>query len=122
VGCYFYGTEGTMHIGWLDGWTFYPNDKNKPPIHQDAELHEPDQQNIKELWADFIDAIKSGRKPISDIEEIQRSTNMCLLAMMSMKLGRSVQWDGAKQKVVNDNDANKLLSRKYRKHWEYPKA
>ena len=24
VGCYFYGTEGTFHMGWLDGWTFYP--------------------------------------------------------------------------------------------------
>ncbi len=22
IGCYFYGTEGTFHLGWLDGWTF----------------------------------------------------------------------------------------------------
>ena len=25
VGCYFYGTEGTLHLGWRDGWTFYPS-------------------------------------------------------------------------------------------------
>ena len=24
VGCYFHGTEGTFHMGWIDGWTFYP--------------------------------------------------------------------------------------------------
>src|SRR5690606_7773309 len=23
IGCYFYGTEGVLHLGWLDGWTFY---------------------------------------------------------------------------------------------------
>jgi Predicted dehydrogenases and related proteins len=28
IGCYFYGTEGTFHMGWLDGWTFYPSNKN----------------------------------------------------------------------------------------------
>ena len=35
-----------------------------------AELNEPDQQNIKELWADFINAIESNKRPISDVEEI----------------------------------------------------
>ena len=24
VGCYFYGTKGIFHMGWRDGWTFYP--------------------------------------------------------------------------------------------------
>jgi predicted dehydrogenase len=122
VGCYFYGTEGTFHMGWLDGWTFYPNDKNKQSIHEDAKLNEPDGQNIKELWADFLACIKSGKKPISDIEEIHRSTNMSLLGMLSLKHGKSVEWDGEKEKIIGDGDANKLLSRKYRKGWEYPKA
>ena len=37
-------------MGWLDGWTFYPWDPKKPTIHEDPKLHEPDQQNIPELW------------------------------------------------------------------------
>ena len=24
IGCYFYGNKGTFHMGWRDGWTFYP--------------------------------------------------------------------------------------------------
>jgi len=84
VGCYFYGTEGTFHMGWLDGWTFYPSDPRKAPIHQDAQLHEPDDQNIRELFADFLRCIKSGERPISDIEIGHRSTNMSLLAMLSL--------------------------------------
>ena len=40
--------------------------------------------------------------------------------MLSYKLGRSVQWDGAKQVIVGDPEASKLLSRPYRGSWQYP--
>jgi hypothetical protein len=93
-----------------------------PVIHEDAKLNKPDDQNIKELWADFLDAIKTGRKPVSDIEQIHYSTNVALLGMLSLKLRRSIEWDGAKEQVVNDAEANKHLSRKYRGSWEFPKA
>lgn len=122
VGCYFYGTNGTFHMGWLDGWTFYPTNPKDAPIHEDAKLNSPDNQNIKELWADFLDAIKTGRKPVSDIEEIHYSTNVSLLGMLSYKLGRSIEWDGAKERIVGDAEANKLLSRQYRGSWKYPKV
>jgi predicted dehydrogenase len=120
VGCYFYGTKGTFHMGWRDGWTFYPVGKDAEPIHMEPTLHEPDQQNIKELWADFLDCIKTGRKPICNIEIGHRSTCMSLLGMLSLKLGRSVQWDGEKDQIIGDDEANKLLRREYRKPWEYP--
>jgi predicted dehydrogenase len=122
IGCYFYGTNGTFHMGWLDGWTFYPSDKSKPVVHEDPKLNEPDQQNIKELWTDFLASIKTGKRSVCDIEIGHRSTNMSLLAMLSMKLGRSVRWDGEKERIIGDPEANKLLERPYRKPWTYPKV
>jgi len=131
IGCYFYGTKGTMHVGWRDGWTFYPlpndehNDRNKTDqtaqiLHEDPKTHTRDEHNIPELWADFIDAVKTRRKPICDIEIGHRSTNMSLLGMLSLKLGRSIKWDGVKEVVIGDEDANKLLRRDYRRPWVYP--
>ena len=122
LGVYFYGTEGTFHMGWLDGWTFYPASRSKPVLHQDAQLHQPDSQNIQELFADFLSAIKAGRRGVADIETGHRATNMSLLGMLSWKLGRSLHWDGAKEVVIGDPEANTKLSRKYRGPWEYPKA
>lgn len=122
IGCYFYGTEGTFHMGWQDGWSFYPADKKKPILHEDPKLNKPDDQNIRELWADFLESIKTGRRPVCDIEIGHRSTNMSLLGMLSLKLGRSVQWDGEKEVIVGDPEANKLLSRPYRAPWQYPKS
>jgi hypothetical protein len=120
IGCYFYGTEGTFHMGWLDGWTFYPSNKNQPVIHEAAQLNKPDDQNIKELWADFMDSIANKRLPVSDIETGHRSTNMSLLGMLSWKLGRSVAWDGDKGIIPGDAAANALLQRAYRGPWQYP--
>jgi predicted dehydrogenase len=122
VGCYFYGTKGILHMGWRDGWTFYPSNDREKVIHEDSHLQEPDGHNIKLLWADFMDAIDSGRAPVADIELAHRSTNMSLLGMLSLKLGRSIEWDGAKEQVIGDPEANKLLSRPYRGPWEYPTA
>ena len=45
---------------------------------------------------------------------------MSLLGMLSLKLGRSVEWDGEKETIVGDPEANKLLRRPYRAPWRYP--
>ena len=120
IGCYFYGTNGTLHLGWRDGWTYYPTRKSDKIIHEDPTLHEPDHQNIPELWADFLGAIRTKRRAVCDIEVGHRSTNLSLLGMLSLKLGRSVTWDGRKEIVVGDAEASKLLKRTYRKPWVYP--
>ena len=123
IGCYFYGTEGTVHLGWRDGWTFYPSkfDNRKNPlekIHMDSNANAPDHQNIKELWSDFMKAIDQKSRPISDIEDGYLATNMSLLAMISLKVGRSVQWDG--KSILNDPEASEHLQRPYRAPWIYP--
>jgi predicted dehydrogenase len=120
LGIYFYGTEGIVHIGWHDGWTFYPSRRNKESIHGEPQLNKPDDQNIKELWADFMSCIKSRQKPVCDIEIGHRSTNMSLLGMLSAKVGRQIKWDGEKEIILNDDEANTYLKREYRAPWIYP--
>lgn len=120
IGVYFYGTKGTFHMGWLDGWTFYPSERGAQEVHMDHTLHKPDEQNIPELWKDFIRAIETGTKPAADIRNSHYATNMSLLAIMSYKLGRSVVWDGKEQMIIGDAEAQKMMSRDYRAPWEYP--
>jgi len=122
VGCYFYGTKGVLHLGWIEGATFYPSrDTNvEPTWHAEAQLHEPDQQNIPELWADFIDSIENDRTPACDIERGFRSTVFSLLGMLSLKVGRSIQWDHENLKCIGDAEATKLLKREYRVPFVYP--
>lgn len=122
LGCYFYGTEGTFHMGWLDGWSFHPNNPRAAVVSQPPRLNEPDAQNIKELFADFLSAIEERRRPVCDIEIGHRSTNMSLLAMISLKLGRAINWDGERETILDDPEAEKLLRRDYRAPYKYPEV
>ncbi len=123
VGAYFYGTRGVLHIGWRDGWTFYPVEKGVPQAHGAPRFdNEKDGHNNPPLWRDFIDAIDTKRKPVADIEAAHRSSILPMLGMISYKVGRSIQWDGVKEQIVGDPAANALLRRDYRAPWQYPKS
>jgi predicted dehydrogenase len=120
VGCYFYGSKGTFHMGWRDGWTFYPANSREKVVHEAAQLQEPDGHSIKLLWADFLKAIENRTSPVADIERAHRATTAMLLGMLSMRIGRSVAWDGQTEQIPGDAEANALLSRPYRSPWKYP--
>ncbi len=120
IGCYFYGTRGTLHLGWRDGWTFYPSSNSESQVHEEPRLDKPDDQNIAGLWDDLIASIEEDRLPVCDIEHGYRATNMCLLGMISLKLGRSLRWDSDAQTILDDAAATALMRRPYRAPWRYP--
>lgn len=120
IGAYFYGTKGTLHIGWQDGWTFHPSRGSEKEIHEDSQLQQPDGHNLKLLWADFMTAIEDKKNPAAGIEAAHRSSVLPLLGMISYKTGRSLNWDGEKEQIIGDPAANAMLSRPYRAPYIYP--
>lgn len=120
IGAYFYGTKGTLHIGWRDGWTFYPTSKGAKSEHQDSQLQEPDGHNIELLWSNFLDAIDRKKPAVGGIELAHRSSVLPLLGMISWRTGRSIQWDATKEQIIGDPEANAMLARPYRAPWVYP--
>jgi len=120
IGSYYYGSKGVLHIGWRDGWTFYPSTKGGKIEHQDSQLQEPDGHNIQILWADFLAAIDARKAPVASIELAHRASVLPLLGMISWRTGRSIRWDAASEQILGDPEANALLSRPYRAPWQYP--
>ncbi len=134
-GATFYGEKGTLKAG-VNGYDFIPNGKGEAPIHEDPVFEYeqyPEDRTEKDLerhvasavrghMKDFLSCIQSRKTPVADIEQGYMSTTACILANISMKLGRSLQWDHAKGLVVGDDEANKLLRRPYRKPYVHPEA
>ena len=75
------------------------------------EIHLYKIDNQHQNW---LDCIKSGKETISPVEKGHRACTVCLITHISMKLGRKLQWNPDTEKFVNDEDANKLLSRSQR--------
>ena len=121
IGAYFYGSEGVFHMGWRDGWTFYPKDAKQAVIHEEPDFSDPkDGNNLKQLWQDFLNCIRNQQQPVANLEVAHRSSVLPLLGMLSYRLGRSIRWDADRERISEDDAANELLRRAYRKPWEYP--
>jgi len=75
------------------------------------DKHADYNMNHKEDW---IRAIKADSKPCMDIEIGHRVANMNNLGNMSYLLGRKLRWDGASQRVLDDQQANRMLGKPQR--------
>jgi len=67
----------------------------------------------------FVDAVKNGRRAICDIGPAVRCDTLCQLALISVKMGRRLEWNPKAERFVNDDAANAMLSqRKFRGDWK----
>jgi predicted dehydrogenase len=134
-GMTFYGEKGTLKASVMS-YDYIPRGQGEQPVHKDVtyELEQyPEDKTEKDLekhvapairghMKDFLAAIEKRSKPVADIEQGYLSTAACILANISMGLGRSLTWDAAANRVVGDEQANKLLRRPYRSPWKHPAA
>jgi predicted dehydrogenase len=68
--------------------------------------------------ANFIEAMKSRKQPISDVWSHNRMLEICHLSNIAMRLGRELKWDPTKREIVDDAQANSFLARESRKGFE----
>jgi len=129
----FYGEKGTLKAS-VNGYDFYPQGKNESTLKGEALFEYekyPEDKTEKDLerhvasairvhMKDFLSALEKRGKPVADIEQGYISTAACILANLSMQLGRVLEWDPVKGQIVRDDEANKLLRRPYRSPWVHP--
>jgi predicted dehydrogenase len=132
-GATFYGDKGTLKAS-VYSYDFTPLGPKEKPVHRDVTYEfeqypedktEPDLERhvapaIRGHMRNFLAAIDSRGKPVADIEQGYISTTSCILANLAMKLDRTLAWDPQKQRVIGDEEANRLLRRPYRKPWVHP--
>jgi predicted dehydrogenase len=128
----FYGDKGTLKASVMS-YDFLPNGGGGG-IHRDVnyELEQfPEDKDEKDLekhvapairghMKDFLACIQTRGKPVADIEQGYISTTSCILANLSMQLGRTLKWDAEKGQITGDDSANALLRRRYRAPWVHP--
>ncbi len=131
-GATLYGDKGTLKIS-VWSYDFIPKG-NGTPEHGDhlderAKYPEDEQHKETEVFAapatrqhmqDFLAARRDGKRPVADIEQGYISSSCCILANLSMELGRSLKWDAENGRVIGDDEANRHLARQYRGDWKHP--
>lgn len=114
IGAYFEGTKGTLICDYgtrsitINGESM----EDIPEIPESIPRSPGHQQN-------FVNAVKARTQPESNLEYAREMTLPMHLALASYRLGRPLQWNAKKEKFVGDDEANALLSRPYRKEWNF---
>ncbi len=115
LGAIFRGEKGNIEI--LRGHAR----ANPSELLKDAPADTPGgpKESVPHI-ANFIDCVRTRKKPAADAETGHRATTVCHLINICRKLGRELQWDPRAEKFVNDEIANGLISRPRRKGYELP--
>jgi hypothetical protein len=69
---------------------------------------------------DFLNCIRRGARPRADIEIGHRSTLLSHLGNIAYRTGRVLEFDPLREKFINDKEADKQLTRNYRKGYAVP--
>ena len=71
-------------------------------------------------WQNFIDCVRSRKQAIAPIEVAYRAISVALLGEIAMTTGQKIQWDPAKEEIIGNPAASRLLGRPYRQPWSLP--
>jgi predicted dehydrogenase len=129
-----YGDKGTLKAS-VFSYDFTPHGQGQP-IHEDVayefeqfpgdrterDLERHVAPAIRGHMKDLLACMASRGRPVADIEEGCMSTTACILANVSMQVGRSITWDHATGRAVGDDEVNTLLRRPYRGPWTHPEV
>ncbi len=110
--CTFYGTEGEISVN-RGRLSSKPDDIIREPTRED----EIQLYDSRDHYRNFVECVKSRQTPVCDVETGHRSVSVCHLGNISIRLGRPIRWDPAKERIIGDEEANRWLWRPMRGPW-----
>ncbi len=114
---------GTKWIGeygwiWVDRGEF-----ETQPANLVSEIIGPDEIKLyhsRDHYQNFLDCVKSRALTITPCEVAHRSASVGHLGVIAIETGHRIKWDPAAETIIGDPEAERLLSRSYRKPWVLP--
>lgn len=68
----------------------------------------------RENW---LDCIRTGKRPVMDVEIGHHVVTLCNLGNIAWRLGRAVTFDLRRERFVGDEEADRLIAEPYRAPW-----
>lgn len=112
-GAKYWGDRGTLVVRGGDGgtWTEEKAMAYDPPSDGEQPYRSPGHEE------DFLQCCRARKKPIMTIEAGHAVATLCILGNLSYRLGRKLRWDPVAERVIGDEEANRMLSRPNRSPW-----
>jgi predicted dehydrogenase len=111
-GVLFTGTKGKVEVnrGYIKTWPENLLQAKMGPC--DVRLYQSPGHH-----QDFFNCIRNRTRPICDVEIGCRSVTVCHLGNIAYWLGRPLKWDPAREQILGDGEAARMLDRPKRAPW-----
>lgn len=115
LGIYFHGTNGTL-ITDYDSHILIPEGDRMDGLKTPEQTIEssPGQE------LEWLESVRSRQQPLCHAGYHIKVDLPIQLSILSMKLGRSITFDPAREKIVGDREASRLSVPEYRYPWKFP--
>ncbi len=110
----FFGTEASLILD-RGGYTITAEARGGKKLGEKIESFRGRGHNHAQV---FIDNVRAHKKPFADVEAGHHASNPGHLMNIAWKVGRKIHWDAEKEQVVGDEEANALVTKKYRAPWK----
>jgi predicted dehydrogenase len=115
------GTESPVRFEGTEGWIFVSRNKlfSYPATLIQSKIgpNEDRLYNSIDHMQNFIECVRQRKRPVADVEIGHRSATVCHLGGIAVRLGRKLRWNPATEHFIDDEEANKMLSRPMRSPW-----
>jgi predicted dehydrogenase len=118
-GCLIEGEKGRIFVsrGPFEGQPVEELKENPLPEGAIDKLFAGPQRH-GDHYRNFIECVKSGTTPVSDVHSHHRALTTCHLANIAIRLGRKIQWDPNAERIVGDDEAAAFERRTQRAGYE----
>ena len=119
----FYGTsQPYVRFEGSEGWIEADYDKRTVKAQPESILTsvlKPSDLRLplKDEKRDFIDAVKARGQTLADAEVGHRTTSLCQIGHIAIQVGHKLRWDPQAERFIDDEVANRLLTRPMRSPW-----
>ncbi|MBD3276265.1 MAG: gfo/Idh/MocA family oxidoreductase [Candidatus Marinimicrobia bacterium] len=108
-GVEFHGSEGRVYV--RRGYFETDPHNLSDTVIRPGEIHLHKSNSHKR---DFVQSIRSRRDPVAPVSEGHKSNTLCLLGYIVMQLSSPLEWDISQGRFINNDEANRYLSRSQR--------
>lgn len=113
-GIFLYGEKETVFVT-DNRWVVVPRGKDKQ-----RRVTEAKSDAGKAHMAEFLEAVRTRKRPAATTEDAHFSTTTVQLAAIAYETGSKITWDAATEQIPDNLAAAKLLKREYRAPWKHP--
>jgi predicted dehydrogenase len=116
-GMAFVGTEGTLVIN-DEGWEVLVEHRK---ASLEPQKHPPGTDPRPAHVRNFLDCVKSRQPTDENLEVGHHISTVAHLGNLALRTKRRITWDHANERILNDPEADQLVSVNYRAPWTLPR-